>query len=59
MNRALHTDFSKTNGADMCKEIIDMIGLKDIIDEYELFENLISNISLSIKSEVECECDTE
>ena len=49
----------KTNGADMCKEIIDMIGLKDIIDEYELFENLISNISLSIESEVECECDTE
>ncbi|KAH3797860.1 hypothetical protein DPMN_151449 [Dreissena polymorpha] len=44
----------KTNGSDMCKEIIDIIGLKDIIDEYELFENLASNISLSIESEVEC-----
>ncbi|KAH3735898.1 hypothetical protein DPMN_042459 [Dreissena polymorpha] len=52
--------FLKTNGSEtcMCKEIIDMIGIKDI-DEYELFENLASNISLSIESEVECECDNE
>jgi len=51
--------FLKTNGSDMCKEIIDMIGLKDIIDECELFENLASNISLSVESEVKCESDNE
>ena len=48
-------DLLKSNGCAMCKEIIDMIGIKDIFDKNDLFVELASNLSFSLESDRECD----
>ena len=51
-------DLLKSNGCAMCKEIIDMIGIKDIFDKNDLFVELESNLLFSLQSDRECdECE--
>ena len=48
-------DLLKSNGCAMCKEIIDMIGIKDIFDKNDLFVELESNLLFSLQSDRECD----
>jgi hypothetical protein len=53
-------DLIKDKGLEMCKEIIDMLDcveLHEFIDEYALYSDLQSKLSLHVTSDSESECE--